>query len=62
MHLMKSLIRGYICLMTSFMIPVDSERVVNRHLIFYSNTKMDICVKEVPDELMTDGGIPFLLR
>ncbi len=29
-----------------------------RHLIFYSNTKMDIRVKEVPDALVTGIGIP----
>ena len=30
-----------------------------RHLVFYSNTKMDIRVKEIPDELLDGAGIPF---
>jgi len=30
-----------------------------RHLVFYSNTKMDIRVKEVPEELLVGEGIPF---
>lgn len=29
-----------------------------RHLVFYSNSKMDIRVKEVPDELLAGAGIP----
>lgn len=31
----------------------------DRHLIFYSNTKLDIRVKEIPDGLLTGVGIPF---
>ena len=30
----------------------------NKHLIFYSNMKMDIRVKEIPDEFITGVGIP----
>jgi hypothetical protein len=36
--------------------------VGERHYIFYSNTKMDIRVKEVPDELVTGVGIPFMTQ
>jgi len=32
-----------------------------RHLIFFSNIKMDIRVKEVPDELLSGVGIPYFL-
>ncbi len=34
----------------------------DRHFIFYSNTKMDIRVKEIPDEFVTGVGIPFFSR
>ncbi len=34
----------------------------NRHFIFYSNSKMDIRVKEIPDEFVTGVGMPFSPR
>ena len=34
----------------------------NRHFIFYSNTKMDIRVKEIPDGFLKGVGIPFFTR
>jgi len=37
-------------------------RFGNRHLIFYSNLKMDIRVKEIPDELLSGVGIPAFHR
>ncbi len=33
-----------------------------RHLVFFSNSKMDIRVKEIPDELLDSAGIPFFPR
>lgn len=34
----------------------------DRHFIFYSNTKMDIRMKEIPDEFLTGVGMPFFPR